>query len=99
MFKPLQKRAIDLARAARDAAQVDGVLIAGCLSPLFGSYHPALTISFEETLEIYRRIVAEQAEHVDLMLCETMASLEEARAAATAAASFTKATLRLKKYL
>jgi S-methylmethionine-dependent homocysteine/selenocysteine methylase len=87
MFKPLQKRAIDLARSAREAAQVDEeVLIAGCLSPLFGSYHPALTISFEETLDIYRRIVAEQAEHVDLMLCETMASPEEARAAATAAA-------------
>ena len=59
--------------------------IAGCLSPLFGSYHPELTISFEETLGIYRRIVAQQAERVDLMLCETMASAEEARAAAIAA--------------
>ena len=64
----------------------DEVLIAGCLPPLFGSYHPALTISFDETLAIYRRIVAEEAERVDLMLCETMASAEEARAAATAAA-------------
>ena len=45
----------------------------------------ALTISFEETLGIYRRIVAQQAERVDLMLCETMASAEEARAAAIAA--------------
>ena len=60
--------------------------IAGCLSPLFGSYHPRLTIPFEETLGIYRRIVAQQADRVDLMLCETMASAEEARAAVIAAA-------------
>ena len=86
MFEPLQQRALDLAHAARDAARGDGeVRIAGCLSPLFGSYHPELTISFEETLGIYRRIVAQQAERVDLMLCETMASAEEARAAAIAA--------------
>jgi S-methylmethionine-dependent homocysteine/selenocysteine methylase len=85
-FKPLQKRAIDLAQAARDAAdEGEDVLIAGCLPPLFGSYHPVLTIPFDETLSIYRRIVAEQAERVDLMLCETMASAEEARAAAIAA--------------
>jgi S-methylmethionine-dependent homocysteine/selenocysteine methylase len=86
MFETLQRRALDLAREAREAAAQDDVLIAGCLSPLFGSYHPELTIPFGETLAIYRRIVAEQAEGVDLMLCETMASAEEARAAATAAA-------------
>jgi S-methylmethionine-dependent homocysteine/selenocysteine methylase len=86
MFEPLQRRALDLAHSAREAAATDAVSIAGCLPPLFGSYHPELTISFDETLAIYRRIVAEQADRVDLMLCETMASAEEARAAATAAA-------------
>jgi S-methylmethionine-dependent homocysteine/selenocysteine methylase len=86
MFETLQQRAIDLAFEAREAAGLhDDVLITGCLPPLFGSYSPALTISFEETLAIYRRVVAEQAERVDLMLCETMASAEEARAAAIAA--------------
>ncbi|TPN34174.1 homocysteine S-methyltransferase family protein [Mesorhizobium sp. B2-3-3] len=83
LFKPLQKRGIDLARQARDEA--GDVAIAGCLSPLFGSYAPALTISYQDTLDIYRRIVAEQADGVDLFLCETMASAEEARAAVTAA--------------
>jgi S-methylmethionine-dependent homocysteine/selenocysteine methylase len=83
MFKELQRSGIELARQARDKA--GDCAIAGCLPPLFGSYAPKLTISFEETLAIYRRIVAEQADHVDLMLCETMASAEEARAAATAA--------------
>jgi S-methylmethionine-dependent homocysteine/selenocysteine methylase len=87
LFAPLQKRAIDLAEAARDEAQAgEEVLITGCLPPLFGSYHPTLTISFDETLAIYRRIVAEQADRVDVMLCETMASANEALAAATAAA-------------
>ena len=86
LFESLQKRAIDLAEAAREAVATDDkVLISGCLSPLFGSYHPDLTISFEETLGIYRRIVAEQAERVDFFLCETMASAQEARAAAVAA--------------
>ncbi|OHV90465.1 homocysteine S-methyltransferase family protein [Mesorhizobium sp. ORS 3428] len=83
LFEPLQKRGIELARQARDEA--GDAAIAGCLSPLFGSYAPALTISFEETLGIYRRIVAEQADGVDLFLCETMASAEEGRAAVTAA--------------
>ncbi|TPJ74003.1 homocysteine S-methyltransferase family protein [Mesorhizobium sp. B2-7-1] len=83
LFKPLQKRGIELARQARDEA--GDTAIAGCLSPLFGSYAPALTISFEDTLDIYRRIVAEQADGVDLFLCETMASADEARAAVTAA--------------
>jgi S-methylmethionine-dependent homocysteine/selenocysteine methylase len=87
MFEPLQRRAIDLAEEAREAAGAGwDVRIAGCLSPLFGSYHPELTIPYADTLAIYRRIVAEQADRVDLMLCETMASADEARAAATAAA-------------
>ncbi|QIA23042.1 homocysteine S-methyltransferase family protein [Mesorhizobium sp. AA22] len=83
LFEPLQKRGMELARQARD--QAGDAAIAGCLSPLFGSYAPALTISFQDTLDIYRRIVAEQADGVDLFLCETMASAEEARAAVTAA--------------
>ena len=83
LFEALQKRGIELARQARDEA--GDAAIAGCLSPLFGSYAPALTISFEETLATYRRIVAAQADGVDLFLCETMASADEARAAVIAA--------------
>ena len=83
MFETLQQRALDLAHEARDSA--GGCAIAGCLPPLFGSYAPALTISFDETLAIYRRIVEQQAARVDLLLCETMASSQEALAAATAA--------------
>ncbi|MGB8817757.1 MAG: homocysteine S-methyltransferase family protein [Rhizobiaceae bacterium] len=84
LFQKLQRRGIDLAREARDMTRAD-VRIAGCLPPLFGSYKPELTLSFDDTLAIYRAIVAEQQDHVDLMLCETMASAHEALAAATAA--------------
>lgn len=85
LFKELQARGIQLAQQAREEAERPDVSIAGCLPPLFGSYAPRLTISYADTLDIYRRIVAEQAGQVDLFLCETMASAEEARAAATAA--------------
>ncbi len=83
LFEPLQQRAIDLAQAARDRA--GPTAIAGCLPPLFGSYQPELRLPFDETLAIYRRIVAQQADRVDLILCETMASAVEGLAAATAA--------------
>lgn len=84
MFQSLQKAGIDLAERARDAVGAD-CAIAGCLPPLFGSYAPKLTLPFEETVDVYRRVVAEQAGRVELFLCETMASAEEGLAAATAA--------------
>lgn len=83
MFEILQKRGIELAKSARDKA--GDCAIAGCLPPLYGSYAPKLTGTFAEALSTYRRIVAEQADHVDIFLCETMASAEEGLAAATAA--------------
>ncbi|RST83816.1 homocysteine S-methyltransferase [Aquibium carbonis] len=85
MFEPLQQAGLDLAEQARDAVGTD-CAIAGCLPPLFGSYAPKLTIPFEESVDLYRRIVAEEAGRVDLFLCETMASAQEGLAAATAAA-------------
>jgi S-methylmethionine-dependent homocysteine/selenocysteine methylase len=84
----LQQTACALAHAARDdaGASGEGVLIAGCLPPLNGSYRPERVRAFEVNLEEYRRLVSLQAPHVDVFLCETMSTAEEARAAATAAA-------------
>jgi len=84
-FEALQAAAIKAALEARDVAAVDGVKIAGCLPPLVTSYRPDLTPDPEVSLEIYKRICALQADHVDFFLCETMASTAEARAAAMAA--------------
>ncbi|MBU4527372.1 MAG: homocysteine S-methyltransferase family protein [Hoeflea sp.] len=82
LFEPLQAKAIAIARAARGDRTIT---IAGCLSPLYGSYHPEWAPSFEECLATYRRIVAEQRDAVDVFLCETLSSIKEVRAAVQAA--------------
>lgn len=84
MFKLLQRAAIDIAKSAIDAADVD-TTIAGCLPPLVASYRPDIALPFEPALDTYRRIVAEQADAVDIFLCETLSSVSEVRAATTAA--------------
>ncbi|GGA30270.1 homocysteine S-methyltransferase family protein [Neptunicoccus cionae] len=83
-FEPLQKRAIALAKAARDGID-PSVKIAGCLPPLRASYRPDLSPDFEDNLRRYQEIVAVQKDHVDLIQCETMSSIAEATAACTAA--------------
>ena len=83
-FEGEQKHAIELAQAARAAAGPDA-RIAGTLPPLSWSYRPSLVEAFGTNLADYRKIVAAQKDHVDLFICETMSTAEEARAAATAA--------------
>ena len=84
----LQRLACALALRARDACGAAGsqVSVAGCLPPLNGTYRPDRVRLFELNLDEYRRLAALQAPHVDLIICETMSTSEEARAAATAAA-------------
>ncbi|NOX73007.1 MAG: homocysteine S-methyltransferase family protein [Alphaproteobacteria bacterium] len=84
LFAPLQARAIELAKAAV-AACGKSVRIAGCLPPLYSSYHPELATDYDIVLGLYRQIVAAQKDHVDLLQCETLSSVLEARAALTAA--------------
>lgn len=82
LFEPLQGQAIDIAgRVAGDA----GIAIAGCLPPLFGSYHPQWAPDYATCLATYRRVVAMQTEAVNVFLCETLASVKEVNAAVTAA--------------
>ncbi len=86
LFEPLQQRAIEVAQRARDDSKSTGaaVKIAGCLPPLYGSYHPEVAPGFEECLERYGVIATIQAEAVDLFICETMSSIKEGKAAAMA---------------
>lgn len=83
----MQRIAGTLAREARDRSGASGanVLIAGCLPPLNGTYRPDRVRAYDINLEEYRRIVELQAPHVDLFLCETMSTGEEARSAVHAA--------------
>jgi homocysteine S-methyltransferase len=83
-FAPLQARANELAQAAV-AACGKPVRIAGCLPPLYSSYQPELATDYDIVLGLYRQIVAQQKDHVDLLQCETLSSILEARAALTAA--------------
>ncbi len=82
LFEPLQAKAIEIVQRATSQRDVK---IAGCLPPLYGSYHPEGTPEFEICLETYRRVVACQSEAVDLFICETMSSIREATAATVSA--------------
>ena len=68
-------------RLAREKAGVDGVRIAGCLPPLVTSYRPDKAPNDDTMLATYQRIVEVEYSHVDLFICETMASIREAKAA------------------
>lgn len=83
-FRPAQQLAVKLAHEARQEAGKP-VRIAGCLPPLVGSYRADVAMGFDPSLEDYREIVAQQVDGVDLFICETMASIEEAKGAVTAA--------------
>lgn len=84
-FNEIQSTACRIATEAREQSGRDDVRIAGCLPPLVGSYRADVEPDYLAALESYRRIVELQIEHVDVMLCETVASLTQARAVAEAA--------------
>ena len=83
LFEPVQQQAIAIARKARGDKRIT---ICGCLPPLVASYRPNLVPEYDVTLQTYRRIVEQQREAVDVVLCETLASVKEIRAAVTAGA-------------
>lgn len=84
LFEPLQAAACAAAVEARELSGEE-IRIAGCLPPYQWSYRPDLTPAYDVMLPAYAEIARLQAPHVDLFLCETMATAEEARAAAEAA--------------
>ena len=88
-FASLNKLAGALACQAREAKGRD-VLIAGSLPPLRGSYRPDLVGSFDKIEPLYREQAELLAPYVDILLCETMSSGEESRAAVTGTAAVGK---------
>ena len=85
-FGELNTLACTLAWQARENTGAP-VLIAGSLPPLRGSFRPDLVGGFDEIVPLYVEQAELLAPHVDLLLCETMSSSAEARAAAWAACS------------
>ncbi|WP_103028704.1 homocysteine S-methyltransferase family protein [Salinibacter altiplanensis] len=82
----LNREAGRLAGSARAAVGRDA-LIAGSLPPIRGSYRPDLVGEVGEIEPQYREQAGYLAPHVDLFLCETMSTPDEAQAAARGAAS------------
>ena len=76
-FEVLQEAAINAARQACDNIK-QSPLIAGTLPPLPGSYRPSERLNSQSSQDEYQQIAEQQYKHVDLFLCETMASIEEA---------------------
>lgn len=72
--------------AALNEAKDAGVL-AGSIGPLGASYRPDLMPSHEEAVAIYTEIANLLAPHVDLFICETIASVAHARAILQATAA------------
>lgn len=72
-----------LAKRAREGENSD-VKIAGSLPPLNTSFRPDLVAPCEQNLSTYRMLAGLLAPHVDILLCETMTTAVEARAAAQA---------------
>jgi S-methylmethionine-dependent homocysteine/selenocysteine methylase len=78
-FAELHHQACHLAVQARD--EYGKGLVAGSLGPLGWSYRPELAFSLDQSIERYAEIVELQKPYVDFFLCETMSSLEQAKAA------------------
>ena len=78
------RQAADLARQAVDEYGRP-VRIAGALPPLQESYRPDLVPPAAEARPVYAAMAGAMAAKVDLFLCETMSSADEARTAASAA--------------
>jgi S-methylmethionine-dependent homocysteine/selenocysteine methylase len=83
-FAELNRLACDLANEARSNSERP-VWVAGSLPPLRGSYRPDLVGRFAEIEPLYREQAELLAPHVDVLLCETMSSAAESKAAASAA--------------
>lgn len=79
LFKPLHQMALAQATEAR-AAHGSG-RIAGSMGPLVASYRPEVTQPVAEAAPKYAEIAAILGPQVDLILCETMASVEMAEGA------------------
>jgi homocysteine S-methyltransferase len=77
-FADLHAQALDEAGAARRAAH--GGRIAGSIGPLVASYRPEVHPPHDEAVAKYAEIARVLAPSVDLILCETVASLAHARA-------------------
>lgn len=84
LFEPIHRAAKRIANSARDKSKSKDIKIAGCLPPIVASYKPDLVPSEADCLDQYRRLIAIQKDGIDLVFCETLATIREAVTAVTA---------------
>lgn len=85
-FKLLQERAIKAAKEAINSFSKEAnISLLGSLPPLIMSYKTELGKNKNEAKDIYKRIVEIQQQHVDIFICETVSSIEEAEVVTEAA--------------
>ena len=85
-FKPLQESAIKAAKEAINSFSKEAnISLLGSLPPLIMSYKTELGKNKNEAKDIYKRIVEIQQQHVDIFICETVSSIEEAEVVTEAA--------------
>ncbi len=87
-FADLHRQACQLALSARD--EHGHGLVAGSLGPIGGSYRPERAPSVEEAAELYAEIALLHEPYVDIILCEAMASVEQASGAVMGARAGSK---------
>ena len=75
---------LELHMAALKEAEGMGVL-AGSIGPLIASFRPDIHPPYETALPLYAEVANIIAPHVDLILCETVASIDHAKAVLEAA--------------
>jgi len=75
---------LELHMAALKEAEGMGVL-AGSIGPLIASFRPDIHPPYEVALPLYAEVANIIAPHVDLILCETVASIDHAKAVLEAA--------------
>lgn len=78
-LEPLLRLACQIAVDARDAH--GSGLVLGSLGPQWFSYQPDLAPPSEQAAEAYDKICKIQSEYVDVLMAETMASVDQARGA------------------
>ena len=78
-FVELHQQACQLAVSARQ--EHGSGLVAGSMGPTGRSYRPDLAPPAQEAAELYAEIALLHAPYVDILLCETMSSVEQARGA------------------
>jgi S-methylmethionine-dependent homocysteine/selenocysteine methylase len=87
-FVELHQQACQLAVSARQ--EHGSGLVAGSMGPTGRSYRPDLAPPAEQAAELYAEIACLQAPYVDIHLCETMSSVEQARGAVMGATAANK---------